>query len=433
MRFRWNIAVKVGFTAALCLLFGLVQFQFVLAQPAPQARGAGARGAVGARGVTGARGATGARGMVGFGMRTDPRVENRTYRFTDTDEDMPYALFVSSKVSEDKKNPLIIALHGLGGSPTTLMMGNALDLAEEGGYIYVGPMGYNSSGWYGIPGMSFMGGGFGGGGNAPANAHELSEKDVMNVLDIIRKEFNVDESRIYLMGHSMGGAGAFNLGAKYPDIWAAIGAMAPAAFTIQPTIFENAKNLPVIVIQGDADTLVPATNTRRWVEKFKELEMTYKYNEVAGGDHGSVMTSGMPDIFAFFAEYSKPASEEEATTETTAEPADETPEAEDDTTDTTTESAEAIPTANETSSRTIEDGGTGPYKAILVADSSLATHTIFRPKDLSPFGENGKLPIFAWGNGGCIAWFPGDRYRPGTDNRRARSRYGRHGRRWRRH
>jgi predicted alpha/beta-hydrolase family hydrolase len=55
----------------------------------------------------------------------------------------------------------------------------------------------------------------------------------------------------------------------------------------------------------------------------------------------------------------------------------------------------------ETASRTVEDGGTGPYKAIISSDKSLATHTIFRPKDLSPFGGNVKLPIVAWGNGAC--------------------------------
>jgi hypothetical protein len=55
----------------------------------------------------------------------------------------------------------------------------------------------------------------------------------------------------------------------------------------------------------------------------------------------------------------------------------------------------------EAGERTIEDGGTGPYKAIAVSDSSISTHTIYRPKDLSAFGDKEKLPILAWGNGGC--------------------------------
>ena len=41
--------------------------------------------------------------------------------FADTNEQMPYALFVSSKVSKDKKNPLIVSLHGLGGTQNTMV------------------------------------------------------------------------------------------------------------------------------------------------------------------------------------------------------------------------------------------------------------------------------------------------------------------------
>ncbi len=55
----------------------------------------------------------------------------------------------------------------------------------------------------------------------------------------------------------------------------------------------------------------------------------------------------------------------------------------------------------ETDSRRVEDGGTGPYEALMASDRSLATHTVFRPKDLSPFGRKAKLPIIAWGNGAC--------------------------------
>lgn len=57
--------------------------------------------------------------------------------------------------------------------------------------------------------------------------------------------------------------------------------------------------------------------------------------------------------------------------------------------------------STETASRTIEDGGTGPFKAIMASDRTLATHTVFRPADLSRFGRKAKLPIIAWGNGAC--------------------------------
>jgi hypothetical protein len=56
-----------------------------------------------------------AKGKGGFGGRSsDPRVQNRTYHFADAGEDLPYCVFVSSKVSKDKKNPRIVTLHGLG-------------------------------------------------------------------------------------------------------------------------------------------------------------------------------------------------------------------------------------------------------------------------------------------------------------------------------
>ena len=132
----------------------------------------------------------------------------------------------------------------------------------------------------------------------------------MNVLEIVRKEFNVDESRTYLLGISTGGAGAFHLGVKYASNWAAIAAIAPADFFMQPSMFAPVKDsLPVIIVQGDADTIVPVANTRRWIAEMKKMDMTYKYLEVTGGDHGNVLPTGMPHIFTFFKEHPKPASQ----------------------------------------------------------------------------------------------------------------------------
>jgi hypothetical protein len=51
----------------------------------------------------------------------------------------------------------------------------------------------------------------------------------------------------------------------------------------------------------------------------------------------------------------------------------------------------------------VGEGGSGPHKAMLVGDPALPTHTLYRPKDLTPFGDELKLPIVLWGNGGGIA------------------------------
>lgn len=67
----------------------------------------------------------------------------------------------------------------------------------------------------------------------------------------------------------------------------------------------------------------------------------------------------------------------------------------------TTSFSQQQSSANRPTSRVVEDGGTGPYSAIMLSESSLPTHTVFRPKDLSVFGTKAKLPIIAWGNGAC--------------------------------
>ena len=256
----------------------------------------------------------------GAAKAPDPRVQQRKYHFADTNEELPYALFVSSKVTKDKKAPLIVALHGVFGDGNSLLRGSALDLAEDGGYVLVGPMGYNPQGWFGSPVIVMNGGpgkgkdkgpGAGKGGPPPTpeppNLAELSEKDVMNVLAIVRKEFTIDDKRTYLMGHSMGGAGALFLGPKYVDQWAAVASMAPAAFRMQPESLAPVKDkMPLLLAHGDADTVVPVDVGRRWAKTATDLKMKdFKYMELPGADHGTVITQSMPEIFKFFKERTK--------------------------------------------------------------------------------------------------------------------------------
>ena len=52
-------------------------------------------------------------------------------------------------------------------------------------------------------------------------------------------------------------------------------------------------------------------------------------------------------------------------------------------------------------SRIVEEGGSGPYKAIMMEESTLTTHTIFRPQDLSKFDKKNLLPVIVWRNLRC--------------------------------
>ena len=80
--------------------------------------------------------------------------------------------------------------------------------------------------------------------------------------------------------------------------------MAPASFLISPSILEPVKDtVPIFVVVGDQDNLM--STAREWVATMKELEVKYKYIELGGATHGSVIEQSMPDIFAFFKQHTK--------------------------------------------------------------------------------------------------------------------------------
>jgi predicted esterase len=336
MKLSWKTAAKIGLPAALSLLVILVQAQDRGAGQSVPAAGPGA--------------SSGQQRRIGNDP-VDDRVQLREYLFKDTDETLPYAVFVSTKVTKDKKAPLVLALHGFSGNHGTFMRTQCVDEAEKNGYILVGAMGYSPSGSFGMPmggrgapgsrggpggrvgepgpangpvpqpqaqpgpgaardgqpgrGM-FMGMRGGPGGTKetdPAKVAELSEKDAMNVLEMARKEFNVDDNRIYLMGHSLGGGGALHMGEKYSTIWAAVSGLAPAAFGFQWSADQKLKNVPLLIIVGDKDTLV--TGSQQLADQLKSLNFQVEYKSLPGLDHGGIIGGSMPDVFKFFGQHTK--------------------------------------------------------------------------------------------------------------------------------
>ena len=217
----------------------------------------------------------------------DVRVQHRSYVMEETGETIPYALFVPSGYDPSTPSPLMVSLHGAGRQFDWLMnYAGFLDLADQHGYVVVTPLGYTRRGGYGYRGDS--------------EQDRRAEQDVMNVFEIVRTELNIDPDRMYLWGHSMGGAGTYHLAATHPDLWAALGVAAPAP-SVDPDQLEAFKHVPIIVMQGDEDRLV--TTTREWVAKMKELGMEHLYVEVKGGDHSRFINANadtLEKIFAFF-------------------------------------------------------------------------------------------------------------------------------------
>ena len=54
------------------------------------------------------------------------------------------------------------------------------------------------------------------------------EQDILDAVDWAMANFSIDADRVYLTGHSMGGRGAYIIGLKNPDRFAAIAPLAPA-------------------------------------------------------------------------------------------------------------------------------------------------------------------------------------------------------------
>ena len=119
----------------------------------------------------------------------------------------------------------------------------------------------------------------------------------MQTLARVRGLYNVDVNRIYLMGHSMGAIGTWKIAAKYPDVWAALGAFSGRGV---PSTAERMKHIPQFVVHGDADPTVDVAGSRTMVNALKALGTDVSYIEVSGGDHGNVVEPNFGRMFDFF-------------------------------------------------------------------------------------------------------------------------------------
>lgn len=56
-----------------------------------------------------------------------------------------------------------------------------------------------------------------------------------------------------------------------------------------------------------------------------------------------------------------------------------------------------------TKSKIVDNGGSGPFKAIAATEKSIPDFVVYRPENIEKaVNEEGKLPILVWANGGCM-------------------------------
>jgi predicted peptidase len=239
--------------------------------------------------------------------------QDRHYRLEKAGREMPYHLYVPQSYNPKKGAPLVVALHGYGVN-YGFFFGFVQDLpalCEKYGFICVAPMGYSTSGWYGapitVPGAPPPGSRLPvpqtGSEQEQLLERELSELDVMTVLDIVKREYKVDKKRIYLMGHSMGGFGTWFLGQKHAGTWAAIAPMSGISDkALQELDIKKLARKPVLVAVGEQETDTVVAS-KKAVEALKAAGGEVKYVEIAGGTHGSMVAPSTAQILEFFSKH----------------------------------------------------------------------------------------------------------------------------------
>ena len=226
----------------------------------------------------------------------------RVYEFPGTGESIPYRLFVPSRWKAGTRLPLLVTLRAGQSVDNPYREPNDLvKQAEQRGYLVVTPMGYRPlrQPYYGSPYRIARPN-----GPAPAEGwtpqeNERAEQDVLNVIDLVTKEYGVDTSRVYLHGQNPSGSGALYLGAKFPDRFAALViSSGPIVFDSYP--FDRIKGkMRLLVIHGDQDTANPIEASQRMAEAAKAAGVTTLYATVPGGTHLGAYLTYAREIFDF--------------------------------------------------------------------------------------------------------------------------------------
>lgn len=89
-------------------------------------------------------------------------------------------------------------------------------------------------------------------------------KELKKLTDYIKTEYNVDSSRVYLTGLSMGGFETWLLAAKYPEDFAAIAPICGGGDS--QWVGKDLKTVPVWAFHGAKDDVVPLKRSQEMVD-----------------------------------------------------------------------------------------------------------------------------------------------------------------------
>ena len=171
------------------------------------------------------------------------------------------------------------------------------------------------------------------------NWEDWGRDDAMEVLALVKKRYRIDESRVYLTGHSMGGHGVYHLGSLFPDQFAAIGPSAgwisfwtyrvrekvenPSAVrqmlmrgnlpSETLTMAQNFRQFGVYILHGSDDDNVPPEQSRMMANHLATFHHDFIYHEQKGAGHWWDISDApgadcvdWPPMFDFFSRHARP-------------------------------------------------------------------------------------------------------------------------------
>lgn len=107
---------------------------------------------------------------------------------------------------------------------------------------------------------------------------------VENAIERLIKTENIDPSRVYLTGLSMGGYGSWALAAHRPDLFAGL---VPICGGGDPGSVERLRGLPIWVFHGTADGVVGESNSMEMVSALRSSGIPVGYTRLEGVGHDS--------------------------------------------------------------------------------------------------------------------------------------------------
>ena len=163
----------------------------------------------------------------------------------------PYMIHVPLDYRGDQPFPLIVYLSGGGGLAfdAALTTGEA---AKHAGYLVLHPHAGGDMWWERKP---------------IEMVHAL-------LLEILRS-YNVDSNRVYLVGVSNGGTGSLEMGARWPDRFAAIASLMGAGMDSPSGVklpMRNLLDVPVLFLHGDKDQLIPSSASINTDDELRSLK-----------------------------------------------------------------------------------------------------------------------------------------------------------------